>query len=34
MVKVADKIYLCKQRTRYQNTWVEEHDEDHQSIGN
>ena len=26
MVKVADKIYLCKQRTRYQNTWVEEHD--------
>ena len=26
MVKVVDKIYLCKQRTRYQNTWVEEHD--------
>ena len=26
MVKVADKIYLCLKRTRYQNTWVEEHD--------
>ena len=26
MVKVADKIYLCLQRTRYCNTWVTEHD--------
>ena len=26
MVKVADKIYLCLQRTRYCNTWVVEHD--------
>lgn len=26
MVKVADKIYLCKQKTRYCNTWVVEHD--------
>ena len=32
-LKVVDKIYLCLKRTRYQNTWVEEHDV-HQSDGN
>ena len=33
-LRLSDKIYLCLKRTRYQNTWVEEHDEVHQSIGN